>query len=411
MKWKSGAMMICLALMLAGCGQATTDSLRVARVSETIGTVSVYRKDAGDGIGAVHGMNLASKDGLGTGLASGALLEVDSDKTVQVDENERMTVEKLVGDAITNRTVLNIEKGSAFFRLKKRLAPGSSFEVKTPTCIMGVRGTQFFVTVTDSATEIGVFEGHVSVVPGTVVAEDYFLVPATPSAIAMPSSSAAPGEIQLDANEWIRIPAGSTSTAKVVKETLALAHIPAYVLEAVKKDSWSIGSQWSGVPSPTAGAGSNQESADVPVPEKEVFDQIQLGMTLVEAEKLLGKEGVDSKSVAGGKSVNWPRLRVYLVADATGKLTSISGEGFPNAMTTTSLTSKDWANQTADLTGKPLSAAEAILGQTHQITGHMIEPQSGKIQTIVEWQVGESAWFHVKLLDGLINGTGSNQFN
>ena len=411
MKWKSGAMMICLALMLAGCGQDTTASLRFARVSETTGTVSVYRNDKGDGIGAVLGMNLASKDGLGTGLDSGALLELDSDKTVQVDENERMTVEKLVGDAIANRTVMHIEKGSAFFRLRRKLAPGSSFEVRTPTCILGVRGTQFFVNVTESATEIGVFEGHVSVVPGTVVAEDHFLVPTTSSAIAMPSPSAAAGEIQLDANEWILIPAGSSPTTNLAKEPLAMEHIPAYVLEAVKKDSWSIGSQWSGVPSPSAGVGSTLASDDVPVPDKAAFDQIQLGMTLVDAQKLLGKDGVDTRNVAGGKSLNWPRLRVYLVADASGKLTSVIGEGFPNTLTVTTLTSKDWADQTADLAGKPLSAAEAILGPTHQITGQMIEPQSGKIQTTVEWQVGESAWFHVTLLDGRINGTGSNQFN
>ena len=69
--------------------------------------------------------------------------------------------------------VENIEKeGKSFLRMftgklravvKKVVGPKSKFEVRTPTAIVGVKGTNFIVILTKDMTEIVVIEGSVSV--------------------------------------------------------------------------------------------------------------------------------------------------------------------------------------------------------------------------------------------------------
>ncbi|MEN3033371.1 MAG: FecR family protein [Aquificaceae bacterium] len=55
---------------------------------------------------------------------------------------------------------VNIPRGRVLFEIT-RLRAGQGFEVRTPTAILGVKGTRFLVDVTPSATLVRVFSGVV----------------------------------------------------------------------------------------------------------------------------------------------------------------------------------------------------------------------------------------------------------
>ncbi|MDA0837109.1 MAG: FecR family protein [Planctomycetota bacterium] len=92
----------------------------------------------------------------------------NSDLTI--DQNRQET--KLVGlfnkkPMLINRSVLTLNNGNALINVKGFKQTQSSFEVRTPTAVAGVRGTRFMVVVTPptldapAKTEVFVFEGRV----------------------------------------------------------------------------------------------------------------------------------------------------------------------------------------------------------------------------------------------------------
>ncbi len=69
--------------------------------------------------------------------------------TVEMKENTQMKFAELFEDKAlkTQSTLLDVALGSILVKAEKLRAAGSKFEVKTPTSIVGVRGTTFSVTV------------------------------------------------------------------------------------------------------------------------------------------------------------------------------------------------------------------------------------------------------------------------
>lgn len=69
--------------------------------------------------------------------------------TVEMKENTQMKISELFEDKAlkTQTTLLDVALGSILVKAEKLRAPSSKFEVKTPTSIVGVRGTTFSVTV------------------------------------------------------------------------------------------------------------------------------------------------------------------------------------------------------------------------------------------------------------------------
>jgi ferric-dicitrate binding protein FerR (iron transport regulator) len=71
---------------------------------------------------------------------------------------------------------VSLTRGRVLFEVVK-LAPGEGFEVKTPTAILGVKGTTFLVDVSPVATVVSVISGAVQIIP---VANPSLSVLATP---------------------------------------------------------------------------------------------------------------------------------------------------------------------------------------------------------------------------------------
>jgi outer membrane protein assembly factor BamB len=92
-------------------------------------------------------------------------MQVGSIGTVRVQENSTIRLDDIVLSTTGSSVDLRVVSGSVLNRVE-RLAGNDSYEVRTETAVMGVRGTQFGVNVDpDTGTRVAVREGRVAVVP------------------------------------------------------------------------------------------------------------------------------------------------------------------------------------------------------------------------------------------------------
>ncbi|MCX5680881.1 MAG: FecR family protein [Candidatus Omnitrophica bacterium] len=98
------------------------------------------------------GTVLSQGDIIRTKAESSATIKLEGtseNSTVEMKENTQMKLAELFEDksVSTQSTLLDVALGSILVKAEKLRAAGSKFEVKTPTSIVGVRGTTFSVTV------------------------------------------------------------------------------------------------------------------------------------------------------------------------------------------------------------------------------------------------------------------------
>ena len=93
---------------------------------------------------------LSSKDFIKTGEQSRVEIQLPDKSQVKVMENSLMQI-NFKGDAQKPETQL-YTLGSFFFKVRKML--GSSFEVKGPASVAAIRGTEFFITNSETQSEI-----------------------------------------------------------------------------------------------------------------------------------------------------------------------------------------------------------------------------------------------------------------
>ena len=88
---------------------------------------------------------------LKTGAGAKAIVNVDDGKTAVVDVSEKSLVSfaTLIKDSATGmkKTLLDLSIGQVLIKAERLDTPDSKFEVKTPTSVVGVRGTKFSVKV------------------------------------------------------------------------------------------------------------------------------------------------------------------------------------------------------------------------------------------------------------------------
>lgn len=127
------------------------DAQRTASITEINGQVEV-KASKGTWEPAQVGMLLKAGDSVRTKASSWALLNVDGTgetATVEVKQNSELNMATLLKDEEkgTQTTMLDLSLGEVLIKAKKLHSEKSKFEVKTPTSIVGVRGTTFSVAV------------------------------------------------------------------------------------------------------------------------------------------------------------------------------------------------------------------------------------------------------------------------
>ncbi|WP_308634666.1 FecR family protein [Paenibacillus silvisoli] len=138
------------ASLFAGAGKASAQVMRVAIVDSMKGTVSVMKSGGAKSFNAFKNMSLNEGDQIATGKGASVVLQLasdDADKdTITIGESSQVTFTKLK-DSGGTKTKMSVWAGSLWVKVKSVSNASDQFEVETPTSIMGVRGTQFFVGV------------------------------------------------------------------------------------------------------------------------------------------------------------------------------------------------------------------------------------------------------------------------
>ncbi len=144
-----------IALCLVTCFFLSTayaaQEARQAKVIEVKGTAEV-RRAGGAWLPAKAGDMLTEKDIIRTGKKSSLLLNVDGTgetATVEIKEKSQLLLSQLSRNSTetSETTLLDLALGSVLVKAQKLHSDKSRFEIKTPTSIVGVRGTTFAVSV------------------------------------------------------------------------------------------------------------------------------------------------------------------------------------------------------------------------------------------------------------------------
>lgn len=140
-----------LVLSVAVCAYAM-EAKRSAEIMSIDGKAEVKVEGQMAWAPAKVGAILNEGDTLKTDPESMVLLNVNGKgqtATVEVSENSQLLLSELMYDekAGTSKTLLDLAMGEVLIKAQKVHGEESKFEVKTPTSIVGVRGTTFKVKV------------------------------------------------------------------------------------------------------------------------------------------------------------------------------------------------------------------------------------------------------------------------
>ncbi|UMZ74958.1 X2-like carbohydrate binding domain-containing protein [Natranaerofaba carboxydovora] len=197
---------------------------REATLLEFSGDV-VFKRDGGEKeISAFEGMTFTKGDQIITGRDSWAEIEVDDTAEVRLSENSKVYINELIeyAEEEAEESSFSLFSGGFFGDVKDTLTTGSRFEVETDTAVMGVRGTDYYVSKDNDETSVSVISGSISVEPREEVAED--LDPAEdPADPETPEETLDPGEeFELEAGETASLE--ETPDGRVDTETTETTH-------------------------------------------------------------------------------------------------------------------------------------------------------------------------------------------
>ena len=152
--------MAVLLVMFMAAGAAYGASLQ-AKMTKVKGDVQMQKGGAGAWAKVKEGDTCGKGTKIKTGPGAEVFVSWSGDNSVKVKEMSQITIDALMKDGGKSTSKVSLDNGKAFAKAGK-MSGGSSFEVKTPTAVAGVRGTGFEF---DEDT-VSVAEGSVSVTVG-----------------------------------------------------------------------------------------------------------------------------------------------------------------------------------------------------------------------------------------------------
>ena len=200
------SVILSLTLLLTLCVPALAADSAVGstlRLEETSGTVTV-KTSAGQSKSVVKSMRLYNGYTIETGASSSAFISLDDARAVKLDANTKVEIAKS-----GKKLEVSLTAGNLIFDVRQPLAADESLNVRTTTCITGIRGSFGWVGLND----VALMEGHAGVtVPG-----------ANGWSVSRPLANGERVVIPEDGGA----PVGAPITA---------ADVPAFVVEAIMND-------------------------------------------------------------------------------------------------------------------------------------------------------------------------------
>jgi len=141
-------MMIALLGIFIGINVFAAETGRQAKIINVKGDVIVKKSGQESWIPAKIDMIMTQGDVIKTGNESNALLDLGGSGTAEINPNSQLSLAQIAQDTTGNKkTLLDLAVGEVFIKAEKLRTTEEKFEVKTPTSIVGVRGTKFSVKV------------------------------------------------------------------------------------------------------------------------------------------------------------------------------------------------------------------------------------------------------------------------
>ncbi len=134
-----------IAVIITVASKFTASSMKLEDVR---GAVSLFNVK-GDALKPEVGVRLFDGNRLDTREESRAVVLLDEDRFVYLMAESGATVNKK-GKALS----LSLDRGSTYFYIAKDLANDESFEIRTSTMIVGIRGTSGYVTTDENGAEV-----------------------------------------------------------------------------------------------------------------------------------------------------------------------------------------------------------------------------------------------------------------
>ncbi|WP_440961182.1 FecR domain-containing protein [Paenibacillus nitricinens] len=195
------------------------DSVKVGKITAVSGKSEVKKSGGTKKFNAFKGMAITQGDTIITGSDGQVNLDLDANKEVTIGAGTTLTISQLVesAKALGGKTSLKLQNGQVLIKVKKKLDGDSRFEIETPTAIMGVMGTEFFVSVNPNQGNPALIgglgnNGYLGVLEGTVRVAS----PLNPNANAF--SITASQQLLMNGQQWNR-------------EPLSLEGLPPFALE------------------------------------------------------------------------------------------------------------------------------------------------------------------------------------
>ena len=150
-------------LVLAVAGPGLGEELKV-KVSKSEGKVQVCKTETSGCKSVKSGVVLPLGAVLKTAAGASCMLKWSTGHVVKVGPLSAVKLNKAALKNGAENTELELKKGNVHARAQKLSKGDSSFNIKTPTAVAGVRGTDFFAGLDDAgAIDIGVVEGSIVV--------------------------------------------------------------------------------------------------------------------------------------------------------------------------------------------------------------------------------------------------------
>lgn len=138
-------------MTLMGAQVVSAEDMGQAKVIELKGSAMVMKGGSSDWMPLQEGAILQEGDSIKTGAESEARIELvgnkrTADVMVRAESEFKINALRHNAGTDTDTTQLDVEIGSVLVKAEK-LVGDSRFEVKTPSSIVGIRGTTFEVIV------------------------------------------------------------------------------------------------------------------------------------------------------------------------------------------------------------------------------------------------------------------------